>query len=1441
MIEKKWCPKCGASLPVNALEGDCPKCLMMIGLENKGDIAQKVSTFIEGPGTKIGHYKLLELIGEGGMGLVYLAEQTEPVKRRVALKIVKLGMDTKQVVARFEAERQTLALLEHPNIAHVFDAGTTEAGRPYFVMEYVEGKSITKYCDQQKLSVEERLGLFRQVCEGVHHAHQKGIIHRDIKPSNILVTLRGQRAVPKIIDFGIAKAITQPLSGKTAYTEHGQLLGTPEYMSPEQAEMAYQDVDTRSDIYSLGVLLYELLAGVPPFDAKRLRDGGIDHIQKVICEEQPRTPSAQLTSLGDTAKAVAESRRTHIITLTRRLHRELEWIPMKAMRKDRTRRYRSASELADDIQNYLTGTPLIAGPESTVYRARKFVRKHAGSVATAAILLVVIVLGLVASILMGCRAEQARKQEAAARTQVEQALVRAENAEKAAKEKSEELRRTLYVNSIQLADAKYGEANIRRVRELLEACPEDLRGWEWYRLRHIADQSRMTLRGHDDWVGSIAFSPDGKRIVSGSVDRTIKTWDAATGVELMTLRGHKEDVKSVAFSPDGQRIVSSSRDKTIKIWDAATGAELITLRGHGQSINLVAFSPDGKCIVSASADNTIKVWDAANGAEIMTLRGHIFAVKSAAFSPDGKRIASASGDKTVKIWDAATGAELMTLRGHKFGVGSIAFSPNGKRIASGSEDNKTIKVWDAATGAELMTLRGHEGSVYGLAFCPDSKRIVSGSGDNTIKVWDASTGAELMTLRGHGDWVSSIAFSPDGKRIISGSGDNTIKVWDAAIRGEAVTLRWHDDRVSSIAFSPDGKRIVSGDWGDKVKVWDAATGDELMTLHDGFAVNDALFSPDGKRIISCGYDNPIKVWDAATGAKLMTLRGHDPWLYSIDISPDGRRIISGGEDNKVKVWDSATGDELLTLQGHKECVKSVAFGPHDKRIVSGSDDKTIRIWDAATGAELRTLRGHSKEVKSVAFSPDGKRIVSGSFDRTVKLWDAASGAELMTLRGHRNWVTPVAFSPDGKRIISGSGDNAIKVWDSATGAELMTLRVADDPSSIALSPDGKTIAAGTYHNGIRLWESTTPAGGYEARWNAEAKRKVVDALVNELIKETGSHSEVIDRIKADKTLDESVRKMAVQTAKVRLEEAAKKLVRESFEVARLPGGDIEAYRLALGKAEMANRLKPNNRDIVRILGLAQYRVGAYQDALTTLSPCKSWWALPFVYKAMALHQLGRDVEARTALNQAHVVLEGWVPVAYRTVQPYAIEAEKLLAGEGTRLYSLWESIEEGREKEAVQLAEELRSSKDPETTAHVESAIKLIARAYYDHAKTKMSAGEFAEAISDYEAAARVDPNHALALNDLAWLRATCPVAEFRDGVKSVEQATKACELTNWKKARYVGTLAAAYAETGDFDSAVKWQEEAIDLLTGEEEELRADFEERLKIYQSGKPYRQSP
>jgi len=374
--------------------------------DQSAETSSPLSEVVEQPGGWIDCYQLLSVLGEGGMGIVYLAEQTEPIKRQVALKIIKPGMDSKRVIARFEAERQALALLDHPNIAHVYDAGTTEAGRPYFVMEYVKGLSITEHCDRHKLTIEERLRLFQQVCEAVQHAHQKGIIHRDIKPSNILVSVENDRSIPKIIDFGVAKALAQPLTERTLVTEQGQLFGTPEYMSPEQADMGSEDIDTRSDIYSLGVLLYVLLTGVLPFDSDTLRGNGIDHIRKVICETDPKTPSTRLTKLGDEALQIAHNRKMEIQTLTRHLRKELEWIPIKAMHKDRAERYRSSSELADDVENYLKGAPLMAGPPSAMYKLRKFVRRNRVLVTGIAAVIAVLIAGVVVSMLFAIKVEK---------------------------------------------------------------------------------------------------------------------------------------------------------------------------------------------------------------------------------------------------------------------------------------------------------------------------------------------------------------------------------------------------------------------------------------------------------------------------------------------------------------------------------------------------------------------------------------------------------------------------------------------------------------------------------------------------------------------------------------------------------------------------------------------------------------------------------------------------------------------------------------------------------------------------------------------------------------------------------------------------------------------------------------------------------------------------
>ncbi|KIM27453.1 hypothetical protein M408DRAFT_24399 [Serendipita vermifera MAFF 305830] len=573
----------------------------------------------------------------------------------------------------------------------------------------------------------------------------------------------------------------------------------------------------------------------------------------------------------------------------------------------------------------------------------------------------------------------------------------------------------------------------REYGETLRVASGGLSDWPALQLEFI---------GHTSEVNCVAFSPDGKRIVSGSNDETIRVWDAETGVVVAgPLQGHRKSINSVAFSPDGSRIVSGSFDKTVRVWDAETGAVVAgPFEGHSSGVSSVSFSPDGKRIVSGSHDETVRVWDAETGAVVAgPLQAHNDLVHSVAFLPDGKRIVSASTDQTVLVWNAETGAFVAcTFRDHSNLVRSGAFSPDGKRIVSGSYD-KTVEIWDAETGAVLAgPLQGHSDSVHSVAFSPDGKRIVSGSFDKTIRVWDSETDAVITSsFEGHSSSISSVAFSPDGKRIVSGSGDQTVLVWDAET-GAVVAgpLQGHSSAVSSVVFSPDGKRVVSGSGDHTVRVWDAQTGALVagpLQAHSS-VVSSVAFSPDGNRIASGSFDKTILVWDAETDAVITgPFEGHSSWVTSVAFAPDGNRIVSGSYDRTIRTWDAETSTVIAgSFEGHSSSVSSVAFLPDGKRIVSGSGDQLVLVWDAETGALIAgPFEGRGHWVYSVAFSPDGNRIISGSADRKIRMWDAETGAVVASpFEGHSDWVRSVAFSPDGKRIVSGSKDGLIRLWDA---------------------------------------------------------------------------------------------------------------------------------------------------------------------------------------------------------------------------------------------------------------------------------------------------------------------------------------------------------------------------------------------------------------------------
>jgi WD40 repeat protein/serine/threonine protein kinase len=1056
----------------------------------------------EGPGTVIGHYKLLQRIGEGGFGVVYMAEQLEPMRRKVALKIIKLGMDTREVIARFEAERQALAMMDHPNIARVFDAGVTgdpslelsssgresapflrkgnesrltsaatlHLGRPYFVMELVKGIPITDCCDQRQLPPADRLQLFLKVCHAVQHAHQKGIIHRDLKPSNILVTEQDGEAVPKIIDFGVAKAIGQPLTDKTLFTRFEQMIGTPTYMSPEQAGLGSLDVDTRTDIYALGVLLYELLTGTTPVQRETLHQAAVDEVRRLIREIEPPKPSTRLSALGKKLAEVATRRQTEPSTLQKLVRGDLDWIVMRCLEKDRRRRYDTADALAQDIGRHLRHQPVLASPPNTLYLARKFIRRHRRGVVLAAAVGITLILGLVASLIGFTRATQQRRLA----------------------------RQSLYFAHMRLAGQDWEAGQVARMQMILrEHIPRngepDQRGWEWYYLLSLCHRDMQTLSGHTAAVFAVSVHPSGRWFASGGDDHTVRIWDAESGQTVAELSGHDSRTRALAWSPSGNGLATVGLEGKLFLWETKTWQKRFVL-DCGRDVAAVAWSPDGKRVAvggnldtRAVNEELVIIWDAATGERLRFLpgSGEVRQIWSLAWQPGGSLLVG-GGNEKFHVWDADTGRQPHTIQAHSHVVSAFCWSPDGKRLASCSWD-QGIRVWETDTWKKVLDLpAAHEGAVTSVAWSTNGQMLISSGYDGMVRLWNAQTGELQRQLRGHQGRVNVVRPSPQSELLVSGADDGCLKIWGAWQEQVAEPV----PEQCAFAWSPDGSQFATGCYdpgGERaglLNIWNTADGRLEYQLVSS-ATNRAYllaWSPDGRKLAAWHGGSPVRVWDLTRHEVILTLDELGPTMEirSLDWSPDGHQLLLACYDRTARIWSLETKTPIFVFQRHEtSSLSSATYNPDGRRIASKDFDGRVLVWDVTTGQILREMktprafspnRGHQ-----IAWHPAGEMLAAGCGEGSILIWDVLTGREIHRLKGHRSNVRSLSWSPDGQRLVSASEDRTVRIWHTQTGRELLVLPFRPRwIASVSWNPNGRIIALA--HDDPWLFDATLGYG-----------------------------------------------------------------------------------------------------------------------------------------------------------------------------------------------------------------------------------------------------------------------------------------------------------------------------------------------------------------------------
>jgi WD40 repeat protein/serine/threonine protein kinase len=1027
---------------------------------------------------ELDRFRLLRVLGTGGFGIVYLAE--DPLLGRlVALKVPRpQALLTPELRQRFLREARAAARLNHPNIVPIFDTG--EVGLLcYIVSGYSAGGTLAQWLKARvaPVPVQGAARLVALLADAVQHAHEHGILHRDLKPSNILLEPAAKASsnpsedlglLPRLTDFGLARLrdgepaeTSLPpgegdglVPGNGEETPAGALLGTPKYMAPEQAGRRSEAVGAATDVYALGVILYELLTGRTPFEGETSRDT----LRQVLADE-PLSPCR----------------------LRPGVPRDLETVCLKCLHKEPSQRYASALELADDLHRFLKGEPIRARPLGPVGRLWRWCRRQprlaaASGLAAAA---VVAVVGLAIGFAL-------HRSAAAERLRLEQ-----EQTEAALRESRLHLTTLAFERGLSLCAQGEVDGGLHWLARSLRDAPagaDDLR----HAIRvNLASWSRhlrfpkLSLP-HPASVQEVAFSPDGRTILTGCEDQTARLWEAGTGRPIGAPLPQGGELVAAAFSSDGETILTASqvankgsvRGET-RLWEVATGRPLGPALTHPCRVSAAALSPDGKLVLTGCQDHTARLWETATGRPVGAPLPHPGPVQAVAFSPNGQSILTGchlpgAPEGQAQLWNAATGEPLGPPLAHRGGVRAVAFSSDGKMLLTGSMDN-AARLWDAVTGKLISPPLMHRALVSAVAFSPDGKTVLTGSHDRTARLWETGTAKPQGSALPHQGEVTAVAFCPSGGAVLTGAKDQSARLWDTAAGRVFRLLFPHEHGVRAVAFSPDGKMVVTASLDHSARLWDAASGEPLgAVLRHKHELLTAAFSPDGQTVLTGSMDKTARLWSAPVGNELFRLTGHVGWVVAVAFSPDGQTILTGSLDGSARFWDARTGRYLGRSVRHPQAIYALAFSPDGQTILTGSHDQTARLWNAATGAPIGLALTHQGPVRAVAFSPDGRTVLTGSADRTARLWDAATGTPRGSPLTHDGPVRSVAFSPDGRTVLTGSADRTARLWDAATGTSRgPPLSHSGPVSTVAFSPDGRTVLTGSEDHTARLWDAAT--------------------------------------------------------------------------------------------------------------------------------------------------------------------------------------------------------------------------------------------------------------------------------------------------------------------------------------------------------------------------------